>query len=71
MATLMEYLKALKWYWMLLFLTIYILSQAVQVCSSFWLSNWSNQVDNEKDNPALRNRNLIVYVVLGFSQSKS
>ena len=69
METLKEYLKALKWYWMFIFLAIYTLGQGVQVLSSFWLSDWSNKADEENNIPHLRNKRLLVYAAFGVSQS--
>ena len=34
---------------MLMFLVFYILSHAVQLASSFWLSDWSNNADKETE----------------------
>jgi hypothetical protein len=55
---------------MVLFLSFHLLSQGTQVGSSFWLSDWSNKVDQENNNSELRNRRLIVYVILGILQGK-
>jgi hypothetical protein len=54
---------------MVLVSILFIVSQTVQVCSSYWLSDWSDKVDEESHNPELRNRRLIVYVAFGLGQS--
>ena len=64
---------------MTLFLVIYILSQAAQIGSSFWLSDWTNKVEEEKNltngtnngtnGNSMRNTRLLVYFGLGSAQS--
>ena len=51
-----------------LFLIFYLICQAVQMCATFWLSDWSNKADEENDIPYLRNRRLLVYFGLGIAQ---
>ena len=55
---------------MVLVIVFFVVSQFVQVCSSYWLGDWSDKVDQEKDNPNLRNKRLKVYIAFGLSQSK-
>lgn len=68
MSTIVEYLKTLKWYLTVGFVVFYILSNTSALGSSIYLSDWSNNAEQENDKPYLRNRRLIVYIALTLGQ---
>nr|APD26530.1 ATP-binding cassette transporter subfamily C member 1 X7 protein [Brachionus koreanus] len=77
-SVVLEYLKACRLWLSAIFILMYILSMASDMASSFWLSDWSNKVDQEKstlaNNSTLSSENskffrLGVYASLGFSKS--
>lgn len=45
----LEYLKACRLWISAIFILMYILSMSSDMASSFWLSDWSNRADKEKN----------------------
>nr|QNH67882.1 ATP-binding cassette transporter subfamily C member 1 X7 [Brachionus rotundiformis] len=77
-SVVLEYLKACRLWLSAIFILMYIMSMGSDMASSFWLSNWSNKVDQEKSNSL--NQTLVsdektkffylgIYATLGFSKS--
>lgn len=78
-SVILEYLKACRLWLSAIFIVMYILSTSSDMASSFWLSSWSNKVDQQKSDIANKTMpndenskffQLGIYATLGFSKCK-
>ncbi len=67
-ATILEYIKACRWYLTVAFLILYLIGFTFQYFANIWLSDWTNKMEAEQSDPSRRNYRLIIYVVLGMAQ---
>ena len=62
-----RYINAITWFWAIVFIANYVISQSANVGSNYWLSYWSTESENGIDKKKTT-KFLIIYGVIGISQ---
>ena len=72
LVVIQEYFRACRFWVSLIFLFLTVLSFAFEMASNYWLSRWSNSVQQNKETIntlSSKITNLAIYSILGFSRS--
>jgi ABC-type multidrug transport system fused ATPase/permease subunit len=67
--TFLEYIKACKWWFTVIFFVLYLTGFVAQYASNMWLSDWTNNMAAEQSDPSKRNFRLLIYTVITLSQT--
>ncbi|XP_044142673.1 multidrug resistance-associated protein 1-like [Bufo gargarizans] len=68
MSVVKKYLQAFGWSWVCFTIIAYVGQNAMAIGQNVWLSKWTTEAKEVKEQPELRDSRLGVYGVLGFLQ---